>query len=80
MDSEFIKTPMGKRYLEVTMPALVESNNRVAKAQEEANVLMANTIKQNTRRMQLEQRTLLFEMKKAGITLADLIVENKSDD
>jgi hypothetical protein len=76
MDNEFIKTPMGKRYLEVTMPALVESNNRVAKAQEEANTLMASIIKQKTRSMKLEQRKLLVEMKKAGLELQDLITED----
>ena len=77
MDIEFIKTPMGKKYLEYTLPALVESNNRIAKAQEEANVMSANLIKQNTRKMQLEQRKLLLEMKVHGIKLSDLITEDK---
>lgn len=76
---EFSKTPMGKTYYERTLPALIESNNRLAKAQEEANALAAMQIKQKSREMQIEQRRLLVEMKKAGLSLTDLIVEEKSD-
>lgn len=77
---EFYKTPMGKKYYERDLPALIESNNRMAKAQEEANALMANRIKQETRKMQLEQRRLLVEMSRHGITLKDIMVEQEKED
>lgn len=77
---EFYKTPMGKKYYERDLPALIESNNRMAKAQEEANALMANRIKQETRKMQLEQRRILVEMRRHGITLKDLMVEQEKED
>lgn len=80
MNSEFYKTPMGKKYYERDLPALIESNNRMAKAQEEANALMANRIKQENRKMQLEQRRLLVEMTRHGITLKDIMVEQQKED
>lgn len=80
MMDDFYKTPMGKKYYERDLPALIESNNRMAKAQEEANALTATRIKQETRKMQLEQRMLLVEMHRAGITLKDLMVEQQKED
>ena len=76
---EFYKTPMGKRYYERDLPALIESNNRIAKAQEESNALAATKIKQENRRLQLEQRKLLVEMKSSGIELKDLMFENQKE-
>jgi hypothetical protein len=72
MSLEFAKTPMGKKYYEVTLPALIESHNRLAKATEEANAIQAATNKQNERALKLEQRKLLFEMKKHNINENDL--------
>jgi hypothetical protein len=77
--SEFHKTPMGKKYYEKDLPALIESNNRIAKAQEESNALSVTKIKQENRRLQLEQRKLLVEMKTSGIELKDLMVENQKE-
>lgn len=75
---EFYKTPMGKKYYEKDLPALIESNNRMAKAQEEANALAASHIKQEERRLQLEKRRLLVEMRIAGISKEDLINETNA--
>jgi hypothetical protein len=72
MSLEFSKTPMGKRYYEVTLPALVESQTRLAKATEEANALAASSIKQKDRQLKLEHRRLLLEMKKANLNENDL--------
>lgn len=65
--SEFSQTPMGKRYYEQTLPALIESQNRLAKAIEEANLLASASIKQNERRLKLEHSRYLFERGKANI-------------
>ena len=75
---EFAKTPMGKRYFERDLPALIESNKELAKAQNEANALMATQIKQRNRQLQLEQRKLILEMKVHKIALKDLITEEKT--
>jgi hypothetical protein len=72
MSLEFAKTPMGKRYYEVTLPALVESQNRLAKATEEANAIQAATNKQNERALKLEHRKLLLEMRKHNLNENDL--------
>ena len=63
---------MGKKYYEVTLPALIESQNRLAKATEEANAIQAASNKQNERALKLEHRKLLLEMKKANINENDL--------
>jgi hypothetical protein len=72
MSLEFTKTPMGKRYYEVTLPALVESQNRLAKATEEANAIQAAANKQNERALKLEHRKLLLEMRKHNLNENDL--------
>jgi len=72
MSLEFAKTPMGKRYYEVTLPALVESQNRLAKATEEANAIQAASNKQNERSLKLEHRKLLLEMRKHNLNENDL--------
>lgn len=72
MSLEFAKTPMGKKYYEVTLPALVESQNRLAKATEEANAIKAASNKQKERELKLEHRKLLLEMKKLNINENDL--------
>lgn len=72
MSIEFAKTPMGKRYYDVTLPALVESQTRLAKATEEANLIQATINKQNERSLKLEQRKLLLEMKKMNLNENDL--------
>lgn len=64
---DFAKTPMGKRYFEDTLPRLIESHNRLAKATEEQNALTATQIKQQERQLKLEHSRLMFEMKKANI-------------
>jgi len=71
---------MGKKYYDRDLPALIASNNRIAKAQEESNALTANRIKQESRKMQLEQRRLLVEMTKHGISLKDIMVEQEKED
>lgn len=72
MSLEFAKTPMGKRYYEVTLPALIESQNRLAKATEEANLILASSNKQKERALKLEHRKLLLEMKKFNLNENDL--------
>lgn len=80
MEESFYKTPMGKKYYDRDLPALVASNNRIAEAQEKANALAAQKIKQENRRLQLEQRKLLVEMKAHGIELKDLMTEKITND
>jgi hypothetical protein len=72
MSLEFAKTPMGKKYYEVTLPALIESQNRLAKATEEANVIQAVSNKQKERSLKLEHRKLLIEMKKHNLNETDI--------
>jgi hypothetical protein len=72
MSLEFAKTPMGKRYYEVTLPALIESQTRLAKATEESNLIMASSNKQKERSLKLEHRKLLLEMKKMNLNETDL--------
>ena len=66
---------MGKKYYDRDLPALIESNNRIANAQEMANALLSKKIKQDERRMQVEHRKLMVEMKAHGIELKDMITE-----
>jgi hypothetical protein len=75
MMDEFYKTPMGKKYYERDLPALIESNKQIAKAQQESNALAATQIKQENRRLQLEQRKLLLEMKVHGVELKDFMTD-----
>lgn len=77
MESEFAKTPMGKKYFQMDLPSLIKSNEKLAQAQEEHNKILEKMYIQKEKKFKLEQKRLIFEAKKEGIDLRDMLTEEE---
>lgn len=56
MDQEFAKSMMGRKYFMKDLPALIESNERLAKALEKSNKLEEKRIILEAKRQKLNER------------------------
>lgn len=77
METEFAKTPMGKKYFQSDLPSLIKSNEKLAQAQENHNKILEKMYIQGERKFKLEQKRLLLEAKKHGIDLRDMLTEEE---